>query len=62
MGCGRDKLQQTSAMILANYEFFVWKKHFIVHVPHSATKAICPSFPPPGVQMVKLFTVVLTLF
>lgn len=54
MGCGRDKLQQTSAMLLAGYKFVVWKEFFIVHIPHSTEKSICKTYPPPGIQMVKL--------
>eukprot|EP01080_Neovahlkampfia_damariscottae_P001576 gene1576-12701_t len=47
VGCGRDKLQQTLTTHISGFEFYVWKKFFICHLPHpKGTTKLCPYWPP----------------
>eukprot|EP01080_Neovahlkampfia_damariscottae_P010426 gene10426-2953_t len=47
IGCGQDKIQQCENTYLSNYQFFVWRKHFIVHADLGIkTKSLCLHFPP----------------
>ena len=34
IGCGRDKIENVVTTHLAGFKFVVWKKYFIVHIPH----------------------------
>ena len=50
VGCGRDKVSQSISTHLANYNFLVWMKNFVIHLEIKNEKKICKSWPPPKFQ------------